>query len=162
MQKFNVILLHYILYRFKVVVLTVTSKSVFLDKFAVLLTGICIVHCLIAPIALTMLPIITLSSMVEDILFHQMMLWLVLPSSLFALFIGCKKHRNFGIVGTGLLGLTILVAVAILGHDVLSIAQEKVLTIFGGLVLAASHVMNYRACQSQTCSDDNCATEHHH
>lgn len=138
------------------------TNSEFLDKFAVLLTGICIVHCLIAPIAITLLPIITLSSMVEDILFHQMMLWLVLPSSLFALFIGCKKHRNFAIVATGMLGLAILVTVALLGHDVLSITQEKIFTIVGGLVLAASHVMNYRACQSQTCNDKNCATEHHH
>ena len=80
-------------------------KSSFLDRLGIALSGICIVHCLITPIALTVLPIFTLSSFVEDILFHQLMLWLVLPTSALALFIGCRKHRNLNIAASGILGM---------------------------------------------------------
>ena len=137
-------------------------KSQSLDKFAVILSGVCIVHCLISPILVTLLPIITLSALAEDILFHRLMLWLVLPTSCIALFIGCRKHRDFLIAGTGILGMAILVFVAIYGHDLFSSTGEKVATSIGGLVLAVSHILNYRACQSRICDDQNCTAEHHH
>jgi hypothetical protein len=137
-------------------------KSTFLDRLSIAFSGICIVHCLLTPIALTILPILTLSSFVEDLLFHQLMLWLVLPSSSIALFIGCRKHRNFRIAASGILGMLVLVLVAFLGHQILSPTSEKVLTSVGGLILAYSHFLNYRACQTHPCEDDNCPTVHHH
>ena len=137
-------------------------KSTTLDRLSIVLSGICIVHCLLTPIALTILPIFALSSFVEDILFHQLMLWLVLPSSSIALFIGCRKHRNFSIAASGILGMLVLVLVAFLGHQIISPTLERILTSVGGLILAYSHFLNYRACQTQPCEDDNCPTEHHH
>lgn len=137
-------------------------KSTSLDRLGILLSGICVIHCLLAPIALTMLPIIGLNSFVEDLLFHRLMLWLVLPTSIIALTIGCRQHRDFRILGTGALGMIILILVAILGHEILSPPMEKILTTVGGVVLAISHILNYRACQKLTCADDNCATKHHH
>lgn len=137
-------------------------RSTSLDKFAVLLSGICVLHCLITPIAITVLPIISLNAFVEDVLFHKLMLWLVLPTSCIALFIGCRKHRDWLIAGTGILGMTILVVIAFFGHDFLSHGGEKVLTSIGGIVLAISHILNYRACQERICSDSECASHHHH
>lgn len=137
-------------------------QSSTLDKFAVFFSGICILHCLITPIAITLLPIITLNSFMEDVLFHQLMLWLVLPTSCVALFIGCRKHRDWLIAGSGIIGMLILILIAFLGHDLLSTSQEKMATSLGGIVLAISHTLNYRACQSRVCLDTNCNTKHHH
>lgn len=137
-------------------------KSTHLDRVAILLSGVCLVHCLVTPILITVLPIITLSALMEDIIFHQMMLWIVLPTSCLALFLGCRKHKLLSIAGTGFLGLAILVAVAFFGHELFGLAGEKVATSMGGLILAYSHFLNYRACQSISCSDNNCATQHHH
>lgn len=137
-------------------------KSTSLDKFAILLSGVCLLHCLVAPVLVTLLPIITMSAFVEDLLFHQMMLWLVLPTSVVALFLGCRKHKRVSIAGTGALGMAILVAVAFFGHEWFGITGEKVVTTSGGLVLAISHFLNFKACQSVTCADRNCATKHHH
>ena len=137
-------------------------KSDTLDKFAILLSGVCMVHCLLTPVLVTLLPILSLSTMVEDVLFHKLMLWLVLPSSFVALFIGCRKHKRWTIAISGLLGMSLLVLVAFLGHDILSINAEKTATTVGGLILAFSHYLNYRACQSTTCSSADCSTQHHH
>jgi len=56
-------------------------KSTSLDKFAILLSGVCLVHCLITPVLITLMPIISMTAFVEDLLFHKLMLWLVLPTS---------------------------------------------------------------------------------
>lgn len=141
---------------------TIMQRSNTLDKFAILLSGVCLLHCLLTPVLVTLLPIFSLSALVEDVLFHKLMLWIVLPSSFTALFIGCRKHKRWSIAASGLLGMLILVIVAFFGHEVLSIKTEKIATTVGGLVLALSHYLNYRACQATTCKSANCATQHHH
>ncbi|NND80884.1 MAG: MerC domain-containing protein [Gammaproteobacteria bacterium] len=137
-------------------------SSTSLDKLAVVLSGVCVLHCLITPIVITLLPIFTLSALVEDLLFHKLMLWLVLPTSFIALFIGCRKHRNLLILGSGILGMALLVLIALFAHSLMSDVQEKVATSVAGIILAISHILNFRACQQRTCDDKNCSSEHHH
>ncbi|MBX2848754.1 MAG: MerC domain-containing protein [Acidiferrobacterales bacterium] len=137
-------------------------RSTTLDKFAIFLSGVCILHCLVTPLIVTLLPIITVSGFVEDLLFHKLMLWLVLPTSCIALFIGCRKHRDLLIAGTGIIGMLILIVVTFFGHDVFGEAGERIASSVGGLILAFSHFLNFRACQETTCEDSNCAMEHHH
>ena len=137
-------------------------KSTTLDKFGIFLSGVCLLHCLITPIVITLVPILSINLMVEDLLFHQLMLWLVLPTSCVALFIGCRKHKQMPIAVTGIIGMTILIIVALFGHDVFGETAEKIMTSIGGLILASSHYLNFRACQSITCSSKNCSTQHHH
>lgn len=133
-----------------------------LDKFAVLLSGVCVLHCLLAPLALTLLPILSLNAFWEDMLFHRIMLWLVIPTSAIALLIGCRKHRDLLILGSGVLGMLLLIGIAAVGHDLLSPNQEKLATSIAGIILALSHILNYRACQKITCNDSNCSSQHHH
>lgn len=139
-----------------------SNRSIQLDRFAILLSGVCLVHCLIAPIILTLLPIFSLTTLVEDIVFHQLMLWIIVPTSVVALILGCKKHRRWQIAISGGLGIMVLFMVAFIGHDLFSIQAEKVATTLGGLLLAWSHYLNYRACQSISCGNPKCASDHHH
>lgn len=138
------------------------SKSAWLDKLAVILSGVCVLHCLLAPIALTLMPLVVVNGMLEDVLFHKAILWLVLPTSVIALFIGCLKHRDILIIGTGILGMLLLILIAFFAHDLFNPLQEKFATSIAGLILATSHVLNYRACQNQPCDDNDCASKHHH
>ena len=133
-----------------------------LDRLAVLLSGVCVLHCLLAPVVITLLPIISMNAFLEDVLFHQLMLWLVLPTSAVALLIGCRNHRDWKILGSGVLGMSMLVLVALLGHDLFLPWQEKLATSIAGLILAVSHILNFRACQALTCADNNCSSDHHH
>ena len=90
------------------------------------------------------------------------MLWIVLPTSCIALFLGCRKHKKLSIAVTGIVGMLILISVALFGHDFFGETNEKIVTTIGGLIIAASHYLNFRACQSITCEDLNCSTKHHH
>lgn len=137
-------------------------KSAAFDRFAVILSGICILHCLLAPVLLTLLPILSISAFVEDLVFHQLMLWLVLPTSAVALVLGCRKHRKPMILITGAVGMLMLIIVAFWGHSIMMVAYEKVATTAAGLLLAFSHYLNYKACQDLICNDQNCQTDHHH
>ena len=137
-------------------------QSTTLDKFGILLSGVCMVHCLVTPVLMTLVPILSLNAWVEDFLFHQLMLWLVIPTSCVALLLGCRKHKNVSIVVTGIVGITVLLFVAFFGHDLLGESMEKWVMTIGGFIVATSHYLNFRACQSITCSTENCATEHHH
>lgn len=139
-----------------------TTYSERLDKLAMSLSAVCLLHCLLAPVLLTLVPLISLSAYAEELIFHQLLLWVIIPTSLVALFLGCKKHRSALIVITGLLGMGILLAVATLGHDIVRPNEEKWLTSLGGVVLAISHYMNYRTCQNIRCSSSHCESEHHH
>ena len=138
----------------------VNSES--LDKFAISLSAICLLHCLVTPVLLTLLPIVSLTSYFEELLFHQLLLWVVIPTSVIALFLGCRKRRNLAIVLTGALGMVILVTVALFGHDWFGAYTEKWVTSLGGLVLAFSHYLNYRTCQNLRCKSNHCETAHHH
>ena len=138
------------------------GMSRWLDKLAIFLSGICVLHCLITPIALTILPLVAANGMLEDVLFHKAILWIVLPTSIIALFIGCLKHRDIFIVGSGVIGMLLLIIIAFFAHDLFTPLQERVLTSIAGLILAYSHVLNYRSCQNLTCDDNDCSSKHHH
>ena len=137
-------------------------QSTTLDKFGILLSGVCMLHCLIAPVIVTLVPILSLNILVEDLLFHTLMLWLVLPTSCIALFLGCRKHKKISILATGIIGMSILIVVALFGHDIFGETGEKIIITIGGIIIALSHYLNFRACQSITCSSANCSTQHHH
>ena len=53
------------------------------------------------------------------------MLWLVLPTSCVALFLGCRKHKRLSIAVTGIVGMAILVSVAFYGHEWFGVSGEK-------------------------------------
>lgn len=138
------------------------QNSIKLDKFAILLSGVCLLHCLLTPVLVTLLPIFSTFVFFDDSMFHDLMLWLVLPTSVVALFLGCRKHKRLSIALTGALGIAILIGVAFMGHELFGIHGEKLATSAGGIVLAFSHFLNYKACQSIVCESKNCSTQHHH
>lgn len=119
-----------------------------------MLSSICMLHCLALPFILTLLPI-TQGAFLDEQLFHVLMLVLILPVSLIALTIGCSKHKDRLTMILGGIGLTILALTAFFGHDWLGITGERIVTSFGGLILAGAHIQNYRICR-----DNDCQHEH--
>ena len=60
------------------------------DKFAIGLSMLCAIHCLLLPLLLIALPSIS-ALQLQNEAFHFWMLATVIPTSLYALTIGCKK-----------------------------------------------------------------------
>ena len=124
-----------------------------MDKAAVGLSLMCVAHCLLMPIAIVMLPALS-AIFLADERFHSILLFLVLPTSLLALTIGCRKHRRVEIVLVGLAGLLILFSVLIIGEESLGKFGEKATTVFGALIIAFAHVRNFMLCRRYDCNTE--------
>ena len=126
----------------------------YMDTAAVVLSGVCMLHCLALPIALTILPIVNVT-LLDESTFHLIMMVVILPISVIALTIGCRQHKDKLTLTLGSVGLLILTLTAIFGHDLLGLTGERIVTSIGGLILAAAHIQNYLCCRN-----DDCAHEH--
>jgi len=129
-------------------------KRRYMDTAAVVLSGVCMLHCLALPIALTILPIVNVS-LLDESTFHLIMMAVILPISIIALSIGCRQHKDKLTLVLGSTGLALLTITALFGHDLLGLAGERIVTSIGGLILAAAHIQNYLCCRN-----DDCAHEH--
>src|SRR6187397_1429716 len=83
------------------------AASRYLDRIAISLSTICIVHCLAMPFVVAMLPVAALT-FGNDGHFHALMLWLVVPTSAVGFAIGYRVHAKAGIVLTGVVAVAIL------------------------------------------------------
>ena len=122
------------------------SHQFTLDKLAVYLSAICAVQCLALPIAMLFLPSLSLLPLYEE-LFHTLLLFLVIPVSIFAMVMGCKKHKSYNIIFYGALGLSILLISAVYGHDLFGESGEIASTLVGTSVLSFGHIKNQKLCK---------------
>ena len=124
-----------------------------LDGFGVILSGTCMLHCLALPVLVTLFPIVQ-GSLLEEQYFHLIMLGLILPTSLIALTVGCRKHKDPVTIALGATGLVTLTITALIGHELFGVLGERIVTTLGGLILASAHIQNYRCCRKENCQHD--------
>lgn len=120
------------------------------DKAAIGLSFLCIAHCLALPLLVVLLPVLTAYNL-QDEAVHWWMLSAVVPTSLYALTMGCKRHKTYSVVALGVFGLMILVATPFMGHELLGESGESILTTIGALIIASGHLINHRLCRSANC-----------
>ncbi len=125
-----------------------SSQSV-MDRMAIGLSVICTVHCFATPVILALLPSFAVMQ-IDSEQFHLWILAAVMPTSLLALSLGCKKHKRTRYMVSGVTGLAFMIFAVLLGHEVL----EKALTLIGSAFIAVAHWFNYQQCLKQ--NDDNC------
>lgn len=109
------------------------------DRLAVVLSGACLVHCLLLPIAAAFLPLLSHAAKTEWV--HWVFVALAVPTSFLAL-----RHH-----GNGSLRIVLLRVAAKLGLLFLACGAlgwpnheaETLLTVIGGLILAGVHTANY-------------------
>ena len=130
------------------------KQRTYLDTAAVFLSGVCMLHCLALPVVLTVLPVLNIS-LLEESIFHLLLLVFILPVSLIALSIGCRQHKDFLTLMLGVLGLSILTFTATFGHALFGITGERIVTSIGGLILASAHIRNYLCCRKHACNHDH-------
>lgn len=118
-----------------------------LDRMAIGLSVVCLLHCLALPVFLLALPTLSDYTAGTESPFHWLLLGIALPLSGFALWRGYLHHRHRNVLLLGGLGLTIM----FLGVAHLPAEQfETPLTVVGVVVLLAAHVVNLR--QNANCS----------
>ncbi len=123
------------------------------DKAAISLSLLCSIHCLLLPVALVLIPTLASLPMGEEA-FHKWMLVAVIPISIFALTMGCKKHKRYQLFYYGLAGIVIMTLAAFFGHDIVGETGEKVATVIGSLVIVYGHFLNHRLCNQHQCQTE--------
>ena len=124
------------------------------DKFAILLSGLCAIHCIALPIIASIIPLLTATvhhgNEVHEFWFHQFILLFIVPVSILALVTGYRSHRRIMPLVVAGFGLAILAFIALFAEqllidNVIPHKGETLLTITGGLIHAAGHILNLQA-----------------
>ncbi|WP_017445854.1 MerC domain-containing protein [Gayadomonas joobiniege] len=131
------------------------SNFQFLDKVSIGASTICAIHCAVLPILLAVFPSLSFLPS-NDHLFHQALVFMIVPMSLLAGFSGCRKHKDKWVAGGIIAGLMILVVAAIFGHDLFGESGEKTATVLASVFLACAHWRNFLLCRKTDCNEDAC------
>jgi hypothetical protein len=132
-----------------------TKTQAFSDKFAMILSSLCVVHCLLTPLLLIAIPSLAGVALLTDESFHHLLLYFVVPVGFVALLVGFMHHRTLWVVCFGLTGLMVLSSPLVLemlglGHEVLGENGEAVVTVIGSLFVVAAHIANLRLSERGT------------
>ena len=127
-----------------------TAVISLLDRSAIGLSFLCVLHCLAVPLTLILVPSLAALPIVDERI-HLLLVLLVLPTSTVALTLGCRQHGLKHILVWGLTGIAILILAAGLGEGVLGEHGEKVLTVVGSVLVAVGHILNFKCCRSASC-----------
>ncbi|GGA83639.1 hypothetical protein GCM10011369_27070 [Neiella marina] len=127
-----------------------TSRAQTFDGIAIGISLLCAIHCAALPIAMALLPALA-GTMLADESFHLILVVGILPTSAYALVMGCRKHGHWQVLSWGLSGLALLILALAIGHDLLGEYGEKGMTLLGSSLVAIGHIKNYRLCRSKAC-----------
>ncbi len=130
------------------------------DKLSIGLSMLCVIHCLLLPFVLVLLPSWIAVQLANEA-FHAWMVFAVLPTSIYALTLGCKKHKHYRLIALGLSGLVLLLLAVVLGEHILGHFGEKMMTLAGATLLAIGHIWNFRLCHQHRHNDENCDCPDH-
>ena len=124
-----------------------TSDSAsLLDRAAIALSGLCVLHCLAMPFVLLALPFM---GQLTEGHFHLQMLVVVVPVSSIALGLGFRRHRRMSVMVAGGVGLLLLFVGGTWMHSEVGILADRATTIAGSLLLASAHFYNSRFSRCQ-------------
>ncbi|MGI9205259.1 MAG: MerC domain-containing protein [Woeseiaceae bacterium] len=118
-----------------------SRQKAILDKIAVGLSGLCLLHCLLLPFVVAVLPF--LGQFGNDH-FHAELLLFVVPVSVIALGVGYRRHHRAVVLVFGATGLIILAIGGTYVHDTYGEMPDRAMTVTGSIILAFTHFKNFR------------------
>jgi hypothetical protein len=118
-----------------------SPSDALLDRTAVALSGLCLLHCLALPLLILGTPF---AAALASSHWHAPMLLIVVPVSVFAIVMGYRRHGNKPVPWFGALGLALLIVGGTVVHNWYGDAADRILTVTGALVLAVVHWQNNR------------------
>lgn len=110
-----------------------------LDRLAIGLSGLCLVHCLATAVFLAVLS--TIGGLLGDPIIHEVGLVLAMILGAVALGRGVLEHGFLLPAAVGSLGLGVMAGALQLGHD----GTEAIYTMAGVGILALGHRLNFLA-----------------
>ncbi|MFT7654016.1 MAG: hypothetical protein ACI9ON_001827 [Limisphaerales bacterium] len=110
-----------------------------LDRVAIFLSGLCLVHCLALPVALVLGSVFSDWLVATETNAHWILLGLAAPTSVWALGRGFRAHRSHLTLGLGMGGLLVMfVGVSHIAGE----SWEIALTVIGVTAVLIAHIRN--------------------
>ena len=122
-----------------------------MDRVGAAVSFICSIHCALAPVFITVAPLIGLGFIFEETT-ETILIMVSFGLAFLSLFWGLKKHQEFLPLFILLLG-SVLISLARMDFTPENLLPEPLLMGLGGLSIATSHIINLRLCRS--CHDCN-------
>ena len=120
------------------------------DRLAMALSSACAIHCFLTP-SFVLLTSGLISFSFDNELVHNLILFVAVPISLYALISGYSNHKIFYLLPIGLVGLTALVLAVAMGETLLGELGEKSLTLIGSFLVVFAHFKNHQVCKELDC-----------
>lgn len=127
------------------------KARVMFDKFGIMVTSLCAIHCILLPVILPILPLIGLTAS-HNHAFEGFVLLFTMVLGFITLFIGFHRyHRKLYPFYALFLGGFIYWQRDAWGHD-----MEHVVLVVGAALVILAHIMNMRLCnQCNSCKSDD-------
>ena len=116
-----------------------------LDNFGLTISAACAIHCILLPIMLILSPYIELTFFTSHG-FHESLMYFILPTSVIAFTLGCKRHNDDMVKLGGICGIFVLL-IAIALHE-FSEPLSIILTLFASSLLIFTHLRNRTLCSN--------------
>jgi hypothetical protein len=120
-----------------------TGKDGLWDRIAVLISGLCLVHCISTMVFVALLS--SVGGMFLNPLIHEIGIGIAIALGMFTLGRGVIDHGYIMPAAIGGLGLGMMMGAITIGHDGNHGGAEVLYTMLGVGVLALGHDLNYRA-----------------
>jgi cation transport ATPase len=118
----------------------------FFDTCAVGISAICAVHCIALPVLLIAFPVLG-GTVLTDELFHSVLLWFILPTSVIAVLLARQHHPDRQVLMLVGAGMLILIGAAFWAHDHAPPFVDTAMSLVGGGLLALGHIRNFLLCR---------------
>jgi uncharacterized membrane protein YfcA len=121
------------------------------DRLGALTSALCIVHCLLTPVLLS------LSSVLAHVLpgeepIHRALSLLVALFGAAALLSGFRRHRRTRVLTLMLAGLALIAGAAWFGDRLPTHAAEVLVTLAGSALMISAHRLNHTFCHTCDCA----------
>lgn len=116
------------------------------DFLGLALSGSCLVHCLLLPVAIVAAPVLSSWLGETENTVHWVLFGVALGVSGWALVGGFRHHGVVAVILLGAVGLAIMLVGA---SHLFGRAVEAALTMTGAGIVAAAHVVNLRLCAGE-------------
>ena len=122
------------------------------DKFAITFSLACAIHCLFVP-SFVIFSAGFLSITIDNEFIHKLLIFIVVPISIFALYAGYINHKTTSFFPAAIIGIIVLVVAVIMGEGLLGELGEQAITLLGSLLLVFAHYQNYQTCKKFECAE---------
>tara|TARA_Y100000741_G_scaffold3633_1_gene3055 strand:+ start:546 stop:944 length:399 start_codon:yes stop_codon:yes gene_type:complete len=120
------------------------------DRLAMALSSACAIHCFLTP-SFVLLTSGLISFSFDNEFVHNLILFVAVPISLYALISGYSNHKIFYLLPIGIVGLSALVLAVAMGETLLGELGEKSLTLIGSFLVVFAHFKNHQVCKELDC-----------